>query len=383
MNILYISPKIPYPLSDGGKLRVFNQIKGFSKRHKIVSLSFIQSKKELNDVGALRKYCKIKTVVLKTYQNYINSFFGLFSRKPLRVWYLKSRKMRKMVGKIIKENKINVIIIQAIRMAQYLPKNFKCKKILDAVDTPSLQIDRAIRYERNFIWKMLYKIELSRLRRYEQSIIKKFDKIIVISNVDKIVLSEKAIVLGNGINQKIKAPKKIKNSKNLIFVGNMEYPPNVGAVLWFAKKIFLKINKKFPGIKFYVVGKNPPKKIKRLVSKNIIVTGFVKSLDSYFAKCSIAVAPLRTGSGLQNKVLEYMLYKTPVVATSVANEGIRAKSDMEILIANNADEFLEKISLLVGDKRLRDKIVLNALKFVKKKFDWDKLNEKLEKFLKE
>ena len=380
MNILYISHKVPYPLSDGGKLRVFNQIKSLSKKHKIVSLSFIQSKKELSNIDELKKYCKIKTTILKTYQNYINSFFGLFSRLPLRVGYLKSKKMQRLVKKIIKKEKIDIIIIQAIRMAQYLPKNFKGKKILDVVDTPSLQIQRAIKYEKGFIWNILWKLELPRLKRYEQSIIKKFDKIIVISNIDKKALSEKAIVIENGINQKIKLPKK-DNSSNLIFVGNMEYPPNIDGIIWFVKKIFPKIKKKFPKMKFYIVGKNPPKKIKKIANNNIIVTGFVKSLDPYFVKCSIAVAPLRTGSGLQNKILEYMLYKTPVVATRIANEGVGAKPNKEIIIANNANEYINQIAFLLKNRKVKENIINNAYKFVQKKFNWNKLNQKLENLI--
>jgi sugar transferase (PEP-CTERM/EpsH1 system associated) len=366
---------MPYPLSDGGKLRVFNQIKGLSEKHNVISLSFIGSEKELENIDELKKFCKVKTVVLKKYQSYINSFFGLFSLKPLRVWYLRSRCMREQVKEIIKEHNIGVILIQAIRMAQYLPENFKCRKILDIVDTPSLQIERAVKYEKSLIWKLLNKIELPRLKKYEQKIIKNFDRVIVISSSDKNSLSDKAIIIENGINQKIKPVKK--TGSNIIFLGNLEYPPNVEAVLWFAEKIFPEIKKP---VKFYIVGKNPPKKIRKLAGRNIIVTGFVKNLEPYFSKCSIAVAPLRTGSGLQNKVLEYMLSRTPVIATKIANEGIKAEPDKEILIANNEQEFIEKISLLLKDKNLRDCLSSNAFKFVKK-FDWNKLNHRLEKLL--
>lgn len=373
MNILYITHKIPYPLSDGGKLRAFNQIKHLAKKHKITSLSFIENKKQLNKIEELRKYCSIETVQLPKYKSLFNSFLGLFSNKPLRVWYLKNKRFREKAKKLGKES--DLIITQAPRMAQYgfYPK----KTVIDIVDTPSLQIRRALKYEK-LLWKFIWLLELPRIVGWEKKICRKFNKIIVASKADKKALG-KGIVLKNGTEiSKVKRDEILEN--NLIFLGNMEYTPNIDAVEYFIKKIFPVVKKEIKNAKFYLVGKNPGR-IKKYASKDIIVTGFVKDIKDVFNKCKVFVAPLRLGSGIQNKVLEALNFEIPVITTSIVNDGVEAKSGKEIIIANNPKEFAEKTIRLLQNKKLRNNLATNGKKFLRKNYSWAGINKELDKII--
>lgn len=373
MKLLYISHKMPYPLSDGGKLRVFNHIRHLSKKHEIVSLSFVRDKCELKNIDELRRYCKVEVVMLPKWMSLVNSFFGLFSNKPLRVWYLKNKKFREKARKLTKD--ADLVIIQALRMAQY---GFDPEKsVVDIVDTPSLQIKRALKHE-NLFWKFIWKVELPRIERYEKFICKKFKNVLVASEDDKNTLG-KGVVLKNGIEvSEIK--RKDPSENNIMFLGNMEYQPNIDAVDYFIKGIFPLISKKVRDVKFHIVGKNP-RKIKKYASKNVIVTGFVKDLNEYFSKCKVFSAPLRLGSGIQNKVLEALNNEIPVVTTSIVNKGIEAKEGKEMMVADNAKEFADKVIKLLKDGKFRKKLSSNGKKFLKKNYSWDKIYKELDKII--
>ncbi|MBD3248621.1 glycosyltransferase [Candidatus Woesearchaeota archaeon] len=373
MKILYISPKVPYPLSDGGKLRVFNNIKHLCKKHNVVTLSFIKDKKELKGISNLKKLASVETIVLPRYRSWINSFFGLFSKKPLRVSYFKDKNFRKKAKKLSKQ--ADIIIIQSLRMTQYA--FYPEKTIVDIVDTPSLQIKRALRKE-SFIWKLIWKIELPRIIRFEKKIAKKFKKIVFASKADENAMCN-GVVLKNSTSID-NIDRKDPNKNNIMFLGNMEYPPNIDAVNYFVNKIFPLIKKEIRDAKFYIVGKNP-KKIK-FKKKDIVITGFVPNLNEYFSRCKVFAAPLRIGSGIQNKVLEALNYEIPIVTTSIVNAGVEAKEDKEILIANNAEEFAEHTIRLLKDSKLRKRLSSEGKKFLKKNYSEEKINKELDKIIK-
>lgn len=373
MKILYISHKIPYPLSDGGRLRVFNHIKHLSEKHKVISLSFIQKKDELKNIDELRKYCEVKTVLLPKYKSLLNSFFGLFSKKPLRVSYLKNKRFRKIARKLT--NKVDLVIIQALRMEQYC---FAHKKtIIDIVDTPSLQIKRALKHE-SWLWKKIWKIEFPRIIRYEQYINKRYMNILVASRADMKAL-KKGIILKNGTKiGKIK--RKDPHENNLMFLGNMEYHPNIDAVNHFIKDIFPLIKKKIKDAKFYIVGKNPGA-VKRYASKDIIITGFVDDLNEYFSRCRVFVAPLRLGSGIQNKVLEALNHEIPVITTSIVNDGVEALKDKQMMIADNAKDFADKTIKMLQIQSLRESLGYNGKELLKKNYSWEKIYKRLDRII--
>jgi len=373
MKILYISPKIPYPLSDGGNLRVFNHIKHLSKKHNIISLSFIRHKEELRNIRELRKHCSVETIMLSKGRSLFNSFIGLLSKKPLRIWYLKDRKFREKARKIGKE--ADLVIIQALRMSPY--SFHPDKTILDLVDTPSLQIKRALQQE-SFLWKLIWKLELPRILQYEKKISKRFRHIVVASESDRKALG-RGVVLKNGT--KISTIQRKEVSENsIMFLGNMEYQPNIDAVYYFVHNIFPLIQKKIPDAKFYIVGKNP-ESVKKFASRSIIVTGFVDDISVYFSRCKVFAAPLRLGSGIQNKVLEALNYEIPIVTTSIVNEGVEAEDGKEIIIADNPRAFADEVVGLLKDQKLRRKIALKGKRFLKKHYSWDNMNKELTKLI--
>lgn len=147
------------------------------------------------------------------------------------------------------------------------------------------------------------------------------------------------------IYEEIKEKKKIdfRSKQNMIFVGGFGHPPNIDAVLWFAKIVFPDIVKYYPDIKWYIVGSNPTKEIKKLNSKNIVIKGFVsdKELKQLYNECRLAVVPLRVGAGVKGKVVEAVYNRIPLVTTPIGAEGLSLKEDA--FIVTECNEEMSKI----------------------------------------
>ncbi|MCC3646353.1 glycosyltransferase [Cytobacillus oceanisediminis] len=160
---------------------------------------------------------------------------------------------------------------------------------------------------------------------------------------------------------------------DLLYVGGFDHTPNVDAVLWFVQSIYPKIVQKIPNIKFYIVGSNPPNQIKRLQSKNIIVTGFVSDgeLKEYYKNSRLAVVPLRYGAGVKGKVLEAMYHQVPIITTSVGAEGYDNSTSI-LTIADDPNVFADKVVSLYNNESLLEKIATSSLNYVKTHFSKEK-----------
>jgi glycosyltransferase involved in cell wall biosynthesis len=199
----------------------------------------------------------------------------------------------------------------------------------------------------------------------------------VSSTDQKIFASETSkaniITVTNGIDSKIFHPLELNPIPyRLIFTGHMSIPHNIDAARFFAMEILPAIQKSFPESKFIIAGAEPSPSILKLSSlPNIKVLGYVDDLNYELNRSQIFVAPLRFAAGVQNKALEAMAAGIPVIGTKIVNEGIGAKEDEEIIIADTPDEYIKQISKLFIDEALRRKIGLAGKNFVLNKFSWD------------
>lgn len=384
MRILYLTSRLPYPLYKGDKLRAYHQIKYLSRRHSVTLCSLIDSKEELSYINELEKYCEcIETILLKPYFSYLSVFSYVFSRIPLQVGYYYSRKMKKKIDELLTSERFDIIHTQLVRMSPYIKDHRRTPKVLDMVDTLSLNMKRRLEKEK-LLMKPLLHLEYTRLQKYEADTCRAFDKVIVCSECDKQFLSYNGnvSVCPNGVDTDFFyfTESTKGSSSDLCFLGNMGYFPNIDAVLFFVKNILPLVKKKISNVKFYIVGINPPGCIRNLArkDKDIMVTGFVEDVRSYLKKAAVAVYPIRSGSGIQNKVLEAMASGTAVVATRYALEGIQVNPEEHAIMADKPGEFASRVVQLLSDAGLRRRLAINARRLVEDVYDWDAYGRELE-----
>lgn len=167
-------------------------------------------------------------------------------------------------------------------------------------------------------------------------------------------MNKDVYVVGN----KVDIPADILTSKHenegiLLFVGKMDYEPNVIAVTTFAERVLPRLLVIYPNLQFQIVGAHPDKRVQRLANNvNIQVTGFVDSLEPYFQRATIVIAPMLTGAGIQNKIIQAMSYGCCVVTTSIGAEGLTIIHN-EIAVWDDEDEMVNGLTMLLSNREKR------------------------------
>jgi polysaccharide biosynthesis protein PslH len=389
LNILIITPRIPYPPYRGDKLKIFNLAKVLSIKNSVKIVSFHNSVKDFSLIEELKKHkLEIITVKHSLFNSLVGIFSALFINIPFQVAFFKSKKMFVLLENITKNEKFDVIYFHLIRSAQYLDstESNTAIKILDFTDAVSLYLSRYVEVIKNPLRKFLVKIELRRIKEYE-SIANKFHTLFVCSDKDRNFISEhhkklNIQILNNGIDVDSFIPDDTKfNPNRIIFTGNMPYFANYDAVIYFAKKIFPGIVKEIPNAEFYIVGQKPPFKVRKLSTNNIIVTGYVADIKKEYLLSGVNVAPIRFGAGTLNKILESLALGVPVVATPMAVEGMPSELKRFIFLANNPQEFIEKVIYVLKNPQLRKGLLDEGRKTIINLLSWKQIIGNFEIYL--
>lgn len=384
MRILFLTSRLPFPPIGGDKIRTYNFLKYLKTKHEICLISFIESKYELQFISAY-KYCydKIITLKLPKFQSYKNCLKGLISYLPLQVHYYYSKRMSKIVENELSKG-YDVIFCHLIRMAQYLTEDNKIYKIVDLTDAISLNYFRSQKFRKS-IFFLINSLETKRVFDYEINIINKSDLSLLISEIDANFLSKQANknkikIVSNGVDlQQFNFYTGSYDKNKIVFVGNMRTFPNTDAVIFFIKKILPIIKKIKPNLRFYVIGNQPTKKVRKFHNgKDIFVSGYVDSIIPYIQDAVVMVAPMRTGSGIQNKILEAFALGIPVVTTPIGAEGL----DGSVLnIGNTPEEFAYLVLNLIDNSEIRKTQSIICRKYIEKNFSWQDSLSKLDLYL--
>jgi len=183
-------------------------------------------------------------------------------------------------------------------------------------------------------------------------------------------------VINNGVDTDFFDGREIKveTTTDLCFVGNMGYLPNVLASEFLVHEINGGKAEKW---KILIAGARPHNRVKRLASSRVVVSGWVDDIRKSYKSAKIIVAPIFSGAGQQNKILEAMALGCVCVTTPQVNEAIGARNGTDLFVASNAEEFKEKISELMNNPEMCNRIGENARNFVHENFKWERVGEEL------
>jgi glycosyltransferase involved in cell wall biosynthesis len=159
---------------------------------------------------------------------------------------------------------------------------------------------------------------------------------------------------------------------SLVFVGSFGHPPNVDAAMRLVTTIFPRVQAKIPQLMLYLVGDEPPKRIRRLATSDIIVTGRVPDVTPYLDSAALVVAPLRLGGGMRVKVLEAIAAGKPLVATPLAIEGLDLVNGEHLLLADSDEQFSEALIQLLTDADKRVSLGTRDRAWARVNLSWEK-----------
>lgn len=386
MKLFVLLPRIPYPLEKGDKLRAYNQVKQLSKHNEIV-LCALNDKNvdEQKAFQSLQPYCSsinfIKINKLQILWGLIRAFFKGW---PMQCGYFYNRKAAKKVDALIKKHQPDMLFGQLVRVAEYI-RHKDIPKTMDYQDVFSYGIKRR-RDIANFIAKPVFNMEYKRLCRYEKTVFDEFDIKTIISEPDRNLIphpkKDEILIIPNGVDHEFFKPRQEEKQYDIVFTGNMSYPPNVNAVEYLANEILPIVWKTLPGTKMYIAGATPDPKVKKVASDCILVSGWLDDIRDAYAQSRVFIAPMRIGTGLQNKLLEAMSMGLPAITTPLANASLGAKPGEEILIGTTADELAQHIITLLIDTSKAQQIAQAGFDFTNRVYDWGKATETLENAMK-
>jgi len=366
--------RFPFPLEKGDKLRSYHQIKELAKSHSVHLISLSDSTVHPDHVKELENYCASVTIhQLSRAAILWNTFRALFGKKPLQVGYFFHYGVNKKIQKQLKELQPKHIISQLIRTTEYTKNYHSCPKTLDYMDALSKGIERRIEKARWYS-KWLFQLEAKRLQQYERSVFDYYEYKTIISEQDRNYIfhpDRKHIqCVPNGIDSTFFDYQSQQIATfDLVFVGNMSYPPNIDAAKYICSVLLPELSQS----KFLIAGASPHPSLQKIAqdSRQVELSGWVEDIKSAYCKGRIFIAPMMIGTGMQNKLLEAMALGIPCITTDLANNAIKAIHEESILVANTREELLSAIQELLNDPDKAQRIGKNGQAFVKENYTWE------------
>jgi glycosyltransferase involved in cell wall biosynthesis len=371
-SLVVLTSRFPYPLEKGDKLRLYFQIKSLSGEFDIYLFSITDQETSSNDIEQIRPLVKeLHILRLDFLTRCVGVLSALFSGIPFQNGYFYQNKARKYISSQVLRISPDHIYCHLARMGEYA-KHLPFPKTLDYMDSFGIGMERRAKLA-SWWQKWVYHAEAIRMKRYEADIFKHFDYHTIISEQDKSTLNfsgaEKITVNPNGVDRRFFEEVDQDRDIDLVFVGNMGYLPNVEAAEYIVHQILPLLP---ADIKLLISGARPHTRIKSLASNRVVVSGWVEDIRKSYKRAKICIAPLWSGTGQQNKILEAMALGVPCLTTPAVNSAIGATENREIVIADNAADFAFQIKQLLKNPVVADNIGKNAQSFVMQNYSWEK-----------
>jgi len=381
MKILFLTNKLPYAEVAGGHRIIYQRIRYLAGQgHQIGLLTFItdETQEQINSLKPLVQ--EIHTLPHPNRNIFTRVFHDyLFLGRPAVFWKSYSNQMVKAVGDISEKGKYDLIIAEFSEMGQYLHKNPYLSAVHKVISCHRCITASYEKYTdlQEVRWKLYLKSlpQLRGLQKYEFNMYRSADRILVLTPQDRFTMQYYAqdlavSVTPSGVDIKyLQALPPVKKDAIILTTGFMGDPANEDGVLWFYHHVWPELRKRWPELKFYIVGAGASPRILRLAEKDdrITVTGFVDDLRPYRNLASVFVSPVRLGSGMRTKVLEAMAGGLPVVSTSLGMAGLEAQTGVNCLVADTPELFTQSVEWLLTDSELVRQMVENAKDLVKNK----------------
>ncbi len=388
MRILWVKADKILPVHSGGNLRSYHILRQLASRHELTFFSYYggdpdtQYEQELTGQfpGAVCLCTGKRTPTpLRRGVDYV---MRLPQQAPYAVSRFKSAAVQDRLRSWFQQGQFDVAVCDFLDAAVNFPNHLTIPTALFQHNVESEIWRRHALTESNLARRFLYRVEYKKMLSYERRMVRKFRHIIAVSEHDRQLMatwtdsSEITVVpTGVDLDQYRPDPSSTAVLPLVLFVGAMDWEPNIDAVEYFCREIWPGIQAREAGSRFRIVGRNPVARVRQLASSSVEVTGSVPSIVDHLRQAAVVVVPLRIGGGTRLKIYEAMATGKAVVSTSVGAEGLDVHPDHDIVLADDGDAFAGAVTSLLQNLELRRRYE-QAAAILAAKYDWTAIGVK-------
>jgi len=381
MRVLYVCQRVPYPPNRGDKIASYNAISFLAQRHEVTVGCLADSDEELQHAEQLRQQGRsVEVVKLSPARQKWNALTALITGEPLSVAFFRCKELARRLTKCHEETPFDVVISFCSSMGQYAEAVPDAPLIADFVDLDSFKWNLYCRFH-GWPRRSVFRVEGKRLLAYEQMLAKKAYCTLLRTESERedclrLMPDARVEVLSNGVDldyfQVSDEDRDARTGQDIVFTGVMDYFPNVQGVTFFANEVLPLVRRRHPDATFTIVGAHPSKQVVGLGAlPGVTVTGRQEDIRPFLARASVAVAPLFLARGIQNKVLEAMSMRLPVVVTPAAFRGVDVDEGDGVYVAETPDSFALEVSKLLDDPLQARELGARGRRRVEERYVWD------------
>jgi len=376
VRVLFLSQRVPYPPNRGDKITTWRLVDRLRRAHDVTVIAFAHDEADREAAEELRRMgIDTVDVPLRPRLRKALSLPLLATAKPLTLGVYGSARLQSEVD--VRIGRVDAAYAYSSSMGAFLVRH----DVPWAMHFAELDSDKWRQYaERSSPpWSWVYRRECRMLHDYERRLSASAVVSIFCTPLEEEIFRQAipgraSVVLRNGVDLQYFSPRPgDAEPAHLAFTGVMDYYPNVDGCRWFAREVLPLVRRRFPAVRFTIVGARPTGEVRRLArAQGVTVTGFVPDVREWLARASVAVAPLRIARGIQNKVLEALAMGLPTVGTTSATQGVGARTERDYLVRDDAEGFAAAVVALCEDPLRARRLGAAGRRFVEEHYDWER-----------
>jgi polysaccharide biosynthesis protein PslH len=358
MRVLFLTHRLPYAPNRGDRIRAFHIIRSLAGTVELEVMSLVHDRDELAHVEQVRAMgAEVTAFQVPRLRNHAAAAVALSGTRPLTHVLLDAPSIGPAIRHAVATRRPDVVLAYCSGMARFAlePPLAGIPLVLDLVDVDS-QKWAALSATASWPKRLIYAREARYLSGFERAAAERAHTTLVVNERERKALCDLAPranvrIVSNGVDvQPLQPHTAAADVPHVVFCGVMDYQPNVDAVTWFALNVWPLVRARKPSARFIIVGSSPTAAVRRLAARDtgIDVTGTVPDVGAYLRHASIAVAPLMTARGIQNKVIEALGTGLPTVVTPQVFEGLPREARAGCRVADSVETFADQTLALLA-----------------------------------
>jgi glycosyltransferase involved in cell wall biosynthesis len=387
MKVLWVNANFLHPTTKGGQIRTLEMLRRLHRRHEI-HYAALEDPQHPEGAERAREYCyraypfRANIAPRHSLRFWGQVAAGVVDRLPVAIRRFRCAAMESALRELGAKERFDAAV---------------CDFLVSAVHFPALE--RAVLFQHNvetIIWRRhaatarygiqreYFRRQAERMFEFEARACRRAAQVVAVSGEDAKTMSElfgicQVTAIPTGVDiEYFRRPASAEPVADLVFVGSMDWMPNIDGMTWFFEEAWPWIAQKRPGTTVAVVGRRPPKSLERYPA---LITGTVADVRPYLWGSRVSIVPLRVGGGTRLKIYEAMAAGLPVVATRIGAEGLAVRDGEHLLLADTPQEFAERCLALLDDASLGARITDTAWRLVAENFSWEQVAQAFERVL--